>query len=608
MCGILGSINFSFSEKELSLIKHRGPDSYGINCFDFQQSTVQLAMTRLSIQDLSESGNQPMFSNCGNYAIIFNGEIYNHWELRENLKEFTFQGHSDTETVLYFLIKYGIDKIIDFNGIFAFCFLDIRNERMYIARDQIGVKPLYYYHNAGKFIFASEIRPISKMVNIVPDVDNIATLLKLRYVPSPETVYNDIKKLRPGHYIEITDFNKVELNIYPYIIPNIADKQINHSEALIKLGDKLSKAVKRQLLSDVEVGILLSGGIDSSIVAALAHKFTDYKMKAFTIGFDGSYEEDEINSAKEVADLYGYEHICEKISFVDFLSMLEEVSRIVEEPIATSSTIPMFFLSRLASKYVKVVLSGQGIDELLGGYRRYQGEIIGDIVPRKLFSFIGLLVPIFNLKNERVIRAASSLGEKNDIIRFAKIYSVFSDSEISKMLKVVEHKSVENIKYFYELLDCKQMKTPVERMMAVDTRMDLADDLLMYTDKITMNFSLECRVPLLDTELVEYIETIPGSYRVKCNKSKVLYKEYARALLPQNIINRKKRGFESPTKVWFRKYSDEIKSILLKSNSTFSSIFNLDEVDNVIALHQKGFNKEKQIFLLLSLFYWLSQL
>jgi len=606
MCGILGTINKTFNQDTLNLIGHRGPDASGIEQFNFENNKIILAQTRLAIVDLSDAGAQPMISACGNYAITFNGEIYNHLDLRKKLQEINFKGHSDTETILYYLIKFGIEGVKDFNGIFAFSFLDIKNKKQYIVRDHFGVKPVYYYFNDNELIFASEIRPIKQLIDTELNKDNLSTLLRLRYIPSPNTLYNNIKKIKPGHFLEI-NLSEKEIIVTEKSFVQKLPKTISLSthETLTQYGTYLGQAVKRQLMSDVEVGILLSGGIDSAVVAAIAQKHSSKPLKAFTIGFEGLYNEDEIAEAKETADLLGLEHFTKKISFKNFLDIFKETTRIIEEPLATTSVIPMYYLAQLASEQVKVVLTGQGADEPLGGYQRYQGEIISEKIPRSLIKTGGKIINKFGVKSEKFIRAANSLGEKDDVKRFLNVYSVFTQPEIQTLLNIKETQAENQIAYFYNLLNCRSKKHSVERMMAIDTRMNLADDLLLYTDKITMNFALECRVPMLDTELVKYIESLPYSERVLRGKTKIIHKEYAKKILPEQIINRPKKGFQSPTQTWFRQYNSEIKELLL-SSELFAEVFNKKAVNEILNQHLQGYNREKQIFLLLSIYYWLS--
>ncbi|QAA82191.1 asparagine synthase (glutamine-hydrolyzing) [Aequorivita sp. H23M31] len=608
MCGIIGSINRPFDLSALKLIEHRGPDASEIENFEVGQHKVGLGLVRLAIVELTDAGKQPMISSCGKFAISFNGEIYNHLDLREKLKEINFKGRSDTETILYYLIKFGIDSVSDFNGIFGFSFLDIENKKLFLARDHFGVKPVYFLQDDGHFIFSSEIRPIKYLQeNPSPDVENLPTLLRLRYLPSPLTLHKEIQKLKPGHYIEV-DLASEKLNYsekyFPKVISNAQTSfRRNYLE---EYGVHLENAVKRQLMADVEIGVLLSGGIDSALVSAIAQKNYDGKLKAFTIGFEGVHAEDEIEAAAETAEILGLEHFSKKINFDNFLSIFEETTRIIEEPLATTSVIPMYYLSQLASEHVKVVLTGQGADEPLGGYQRYQGELISQKIPRGLIRSSRNVVSRMGVKNERILRSANSLGEKNDVQRFLNVYSIFSQAEIIQLLNVKEEKAFDLISYFYNILDCGKKKTAVERMMAIDVRMNLPDDLLLYTDKITMNFSLECRVPMLDTELVRFMEELPTKEKLAFRKTKIIHKEYAKRILPNRIINRKKFAFQSPTKVWFKNYNDQIRELLLKPG-IFTEIFNVNGLHQVLDDHLKGYNREKQIFLLLSIYYWLEE-
>ncbi|HLW31027.1 MAG TPA: asparagine synthase (glutamine-hydrolyzing) [Aequorivita sp.] len=608
MCGIIGSINSAFDLSALKLIEHRGPDASEIESFNVGEHHVNLGLVRLAIVELSEAGKQPMISSCGKFAITFNGEIYNHLDLRKQLPEIYFKGRSDTETILYYLIKFGIDSVNDFNGIFGFSFLDIENQKLYLARDHFGVKPVYYLQDTEQFIFSSEIRPIKYLQkNSAPDLQNLPTLLRLRYLPSPLTLHENIQKLKPGHFIAV-DLSSDKLLYTEKYFPKeksiLSIKPV--SNYLEEYEIHLENAVKRQLMADVEVGILLSGGIDSALVTALAQKHYTGKLKTFTIGFEGAHQEDEIEAAKETAEILGVEHFSKKITFDNFLSIFKETTRIIEEPLATTSVIPMYYLSQLASEHVKVVLTGQGADEPLGGYQRYQGEVISGKIPRGLIRSSKTIVSQVGIKNERILRSASALGEKNDVQRFLNVYSIFGQKEILQLLNSREEKAFNLISYFYNILACTKKRTSVERMMAIDIRMNLADDLLLYTDKITMNFSLECRVPMLDIELVKFMESLPAKEKVAFRKTKIIHKKYAQRILPERIINRKKYAFQSPTKIWFKNYNDQIRELLLKPG-IFTEIFNVDALHKVLDDHLKGYNREKQIFLLLSIYYWLEE-
>ncbi|MBL4879699.1 MAG: asparagine synthase (glutamine-hydrolyzing) [Oleispira sp.] len=608
MCGILGSVNFAFDKKTLALMAHRGPDDFGLERFSVNDHSVCFGQQRLSIIDLSPAGHQPMVSNCGNYVIIFNGEIYNHLELRSQLsKNIEYRGHSDTETILNYLIKFGINGIADFNGIYAFAFLDIRNQKLVLARDSFGVKPLYFFQNENSLIFASEIRPLKSLLNKT-DLNKkaLASLLRLRYNVSPDTLYTNIKKLPPGHFHVLDLSSKYPTSNTKYFAGKLPDINTSNRKVLIKqYGIELEKAVNRQLLSDVEIGVMLSGGIDSALVAALAKKHYKGRLKAFTIGFEGDFAEDEIEDARETARILDLDHYVKKITFSDFLGLIKECTRIVEEPLATTSMIPMFYLSQLTAHHVKVVLTGQGADEPLGGYARYKGELYHQKVPEVLRNVIKPLISFLKIKNEKILRGANSIGVINIIDRFIATYEIFSTDEIRKLIAVEDNLSKERISYFYDILDCKSNPYSVARMMALDTRMNLSDDLLNYTDKITMNFSIECRVPMLDIELVKFVEALPIGLKLNRKHGKIIHKEFAKTILPESIINRKKKGFQSPTNKWFRDEMATLKQILLSNNTPFSKVFNQVFVEEILNQHLNGFNKEKQIFLLISIYYWL---
>lgn len=607
MCGILGSVNLLFDKATLNLIKHRGPDDFGINSFSVNNHQVQFGQRRLAIIDLSPAGHQPMLSSCENFALIFNGEIYNHLDLRKILPgNITYNGHSDTETILQYLIHFGPKAIVDFNGIFALAFLDLKKAKLTLARDPFGVKPLYYFEDAKRLIFSSEIRPIKSILN-TNELNEVAlaSLLRLRYNSAPDTLYSKINKLPPGHIHTVEmDSENLLSNTLSYVpsLPSVSTS--NRKELITAYGKTLEASVKRQLLADVAVGVLLSGGIDSAVIAALAKKHYKGKIKAFTIGFEGDFEEDEIADARETAKILGLEHYVKKISFSDFLGLIKECSRIVEEPLATTSMIPMYYLAELAAEKVKVVLTGQGADEPLGGYSRYKSEVIRDKIPSSIRGLIKPMVKLSGSKNEQILRGAQSIGISNEIERFLSVYEIFSQEEIQQLISIEDTSSANAVLNFHTLLDCDSRKHAADKMMAIDTRMNLADDLLNYTDKITMNFSLECRVPMLDIEFVHFMETLPTGLKLNTKEGKIIHKEFAKTILPDEIIYRKKKGFQSPTNKWFREEMSTVKEILLDETSKFSEIFNQKYITEILDQHSNGYNREKQIFLLLSIYYW----
>jgi asparagine synthase (glutamine-hydrolysing) len=606
MCGILGTIDRSFDQSMLELIQHRGPDGSGVSHMRVGGHHVTLGHCRLAIMDPSPSGHQPMSTSCGSYTITFNGEIYNHLELRNDLGEQEFCGHSDTETILHCLARNGIGAVAQFNGIFAFGLVDAQYGKLFLARDRFGVKPLYYWADAHGFAFSSEIRALRSLVDASIDTAALAELLRLRYLPSPDTLFKGIRKVRPGHIVEV-DLRSPQLSLreYPFFDPvPIEAAPSSQAQAIGQYGFLLEQAVKRQLLSDVEVGLLLSSGIDSALVAHYAQKHAPYRMKAFTVGFRDRDETDEVADAAETARAIGLEHYDVRVGFPEFLEILPRIEAIVEEPLATTSVVPMFYLSQLAAGHVKVVLSGQGADEAMGGYRRYRGELLRRFVPLRAVPILTRAARLLAVSNDAVCRGLASAGEQDDVLRFLNVYTVFTPDQIHSLIGEAERLAVERIRYFFDLLLCSTQRHSGARMMSLDLRMNLADDLLLYTDKITMHHSLECRVPLLDLDLIRYAEGLPLRYRCRFFRGKVLHRQFARNVLPGPVIRRKKKGFLSPTKRWF-KQANVIKDILLDSRSCFSVYFDRCAVAAVIDEHAAGMDRERQLFLLLSLYYWM---
>jgi asparagine synthase (glutamine-hydrolysing) len=604
MCGIVGCVNLKLTEKVLDTLKHRGPDDSGIANVDTGRHHVTFGHRRLSIVDLTETGHQPMSSQCGKITICYNGEVYNHTRFREKYN-CSYKGHSDTESIIQAIAVEGISIVKDFNGIFAFGLLDKEIKKLYLVRDRYGVKPLYYFQDGDRFCFASEIRAILELCRDKLELKNLAEMLRLRFLPAPATLYKKIKKVRPGHVVEI-DLSNDHLRVTERAFvtstwqPPVRDK----GERIINSYRRLLKnAVSKQLMSDVEIGVFLSGGIDSSLLACLARRELGYRMKAFTVGFEGSFNDDEIGYAEQTCRLLGLEHHYVRIRQSEYFDSLSRIVKAIEEPLATTSIVPMDFLAKLATNHVKVVLSGQGADESLGGYTRYKSELIRELIPAYLRKPLAFVASILKTKNRLLERGLKTVIVENDVSRFLAAYEVFTNDEIKGLLGVRDDQSRSRISDYYELLGCVELKHPVERMMAIDLRMNLADDLLLYTDKITMQCSLECRVPLLDNDLVAFTQSLPVGKRVSTLGRKKILREVAREFLPESVIGRRKLGFLSPTEEWFSREGD-VDDILFQSRSAMSSYVNLTAVRKVLEKHRAGFNRERQIFLLVCLHFW----
>ena len=603
MCGILGTVNIPFDESVLNLLQHRGPDDAGLSADRVGAHTVRLGHRRLSILDLSPAGHQPMWTRCGRFGIVFNGEIYNHGDLRT--PRIQYAGHSDTETVLHHLAENGPDAARDLNGIFAIALLDTQSEKLFLLRDPFGVKPLYYSAGPAAFSFSSELRPLRKLVGDDLDLDSLAELLRLRYLPAPDTLHRNICKLRPGHILEVRlSGAALKYRTYPFALrQQTPEPKLNAAPEYQRLVDQ---AVRRQLLSDVEVGMLLSGGVDSALIATIARRHSGYRMKAFTVGFEGDSPADEITDARETAAAADMEHHEVRIGRRQFFDLLPVITSVVEEPLATTSVVPMYALAGLAASHVKVVLSGQGADEAMGGYRRYRGEVIRELLPTPALALLRNAAMFFAAKSEAVQRGGDSLGIRDDVQRFESVYGVFSPDEIQRLIGYAPGRAAERIRYFFDTLGCRLQAQSVERMMTLDLRMNLADDLLLYTDKITMRHSLECRVPFLDLDLVRFVEALPRRHRVGVFRGKILHKKVAGRVLPRSIVARPKKGFLSPTAEWFRQ-SPATRDILLSRTSRFSSVFDLDAVETLLNQHSAGMNRERHIFLLLGIHHWLER-
>ena len=614
MCGILGSINISENSDLLKCIQHRGPDASGRMDFEINIHTVQLLHARLSVVDLSEAGGQPMLSGDSRGCIVFNGEIYNHEELKREFSGIEFRGHSDTETIInYFREKSILENLENLNGIFAFAYLDIDKKLLYLARDRFGVKPLYYYYKGNELMFSSEIRPLKSYIKSEINRGVAFITLRMRYSPSPLTVFDEIKKVEPGQLISFDlGENVVKVNKEYFVKRERLGTRKDELKKLVNIyGDLFEKAVERQLMADVDIGILLSGGVDSALVAAIAQQRSPKKLKAFTIGFEGDHKElDEISYARETADILGLDHYNKKINFPNFLTSIKQIAHIVEEPIATTSIIPMYFLSELAVSHVKVVLSGQGADEPLGGYNKYRA--LPYLAKIRFFRKISpsLNKVDFVYKNKEHLRRFLKAIQPEDLVSSWMEYSAISS--LNDVANTVNPKNKdqglsEMQQYDTLITDIWKNRTPnnnklKDLFLYYDLRTSLADDLLMYTDKITMNFGLECRVPILDNDLIAFIESLDSKYKYNSRKGKIIHKAFAQDYLPASIIKRKKLGFKSPTEIWFRENGKELENIFM-DNSDFLTMFNEKKVRELLNRHNEGENLEKQIFHLLSINY-----
>jgi asparagine synthase (glutamine-hydrolysing) len=616
MCGIAGVLDYSARtvdgavvEKMADAIRHRGPDDSGL----FLDGEIGLGHRRLSILDI-EGGHQPMHSSCGRYTVVYNGELYNFRELKRQLTQtgYVFRTKSDTEVILAAYSEWANECVTRFNGIFAFGIWDRTNRSLFLARDPLGVKPLYYVEHNGRLIFGSEIKAILAEGSVSADVDETALdqFLTYRYVPSPRTMFRGIRKLRPGHYLRIAPSGT---KMVRYWTRATTRNTISAAEAIGEVRRILPEAVERQMISDVPVGAFLSGGLDSSLVVALMSQISSAPIQTYSVGFEGAEgDENEIPAAREVAEHFQTDHNELLIQPAEYWQYMRQSVSDLEEPNGTAATLAQYFISRLAAQDVKVALSGQGADELFAGYRRYVGERLSRHY-RRLPEFAKKhLLPALAKRTGRIslIRATRSLLKEVPADRLSAIYAVFPEEDKSHLygdclksaLGDIGKKLTEPITYWMD--DGSAPTDPLELMLYVDTRVWLPDELLTYGDKMCMATSLEMRVPLIDLELVEAVEAVPPSIRVPNLSGKFLLKKAAEAFLPRRFVYRKKQGFPMPLLKWFDgDFGAEAKGLMMSPEGGCGRYFQTDYVRDLFGYCRKV-KDHRPLYCLLSFELW----
>jgi asparagine synthase (glutamine-hydrolysing) len=525
MCGIAGQFNFQRREpveREMIVrmarsIAHRGPDDEGF----FVAGPVGLGFRRLSIIDLT-GGHQPMSDAEGTVWVIFNGEIYNYKELRAELqnKGHQFRTNSDTEVIVHGYKEWGTEVFNRLNGMFGLAIWDVPNQRLAVARDAMGIKLIYYKVENGTLTFGSEIRPILAAQNSRPDVDPIALnlFLRFRYTPSPLTIFQGIRKLAPGTMLVVEKGQCREERWYKFI-PTPFPTRKKKEEAVGELLELYRGAVRRHLLSDVPVGVLLSGGLDSGLLLALMNE-QGGPWPAYTIGYGESFQDDELTDAAETAALLGARHISVRLDQTEFERSLPKIVECLEEPIATSSIVPMYFVSQRARQDVKVALIGQGPDELFGGYKRHLGIHYGNWwrgLPAGLRSMAGFAVNRLP-RNEMLKRGVRSLGSADRLKRYEDVFSLASAEMIDGLFRegvLAESDGRELVEYWDALRPQMEHTDELGSFQLLEIRSSLPDELLMYADKLSMAHSLEVRVPYLDRAVVEYVQRLGADLKME---------------------------------------------------------------------------------------------
>lgn len=630
MCGIVGKIGQDIADVNsyLASIEQRGPDSKGL----FQDGNVFLGHTRLSIQDLSENGNQPMFSADGRYVIIFNGEIYNHWEIRESmLTDQNFRSTGDTETVLYACIRYGTSILNKLNGIFAFSLYDRHTGEILIARDHFGVKPLYYYQKGDYLIFSSEIKAllngnIDKTVN----VNALVNYLSFLWSPGEMTPFKFVKKLLPGHYLQFSTRSlPTDLQPVQYFFSSFNGQYSTASEQKLidELDILLQAAVKRQMLADVPVGFFLSGGLDSTLLVAIARKlYPERNLPCFTIDV-GDWDADGMNRENFTNDL-DYARRAAEILNVDLkeikadINIIEDFDRMVwslDEPQADAAPLNVLNIARLARENgIKVLIGGTAGDDLFSGYRRHQAlryEKIFSLVPKSIRSLIKWFIHLLptNMTFGRRLRKITANLDEKPSNRMKGYFEWLPISAVKKIFTpdlAIEIAEYDPTVYFDNLLqEIPHEKSSLNQMLFWELRTFLVDHNLNYTDKMTMAVGVEARVPYLDLDLVAFSQKLPPKLKMKNGVTKYLLKKVAERYLPHDIIYRPKTGFGAPVRRWITQdLHTMIEDRLSSENLKKRGIFDADEVWKLIKDNKAGkIDASYSIWSLLAIDSWYKQ-
>lgn len=611
MCGIAGIYNYyskkivdrPFLKRMTDAIQHRGPDGEGSYFND--ENGVGLGHRRLAIIDL-ESGAQPLCNEDGTIWITYNGELYNYQELRKILeKTHVFKTQSDTEVIVHAYEEWGEECLNKFNGIFAFAIWDNRLQKLLLARDAFGVKPLYYYDDGTTFIFSSEIKAILAHPSCKQQIDITAInqLFTFRMFLSPSTGIKNLYKLSPGHYLTKTGSATVQKK-YWQLLPH--NNIYSFDEAQHKLDELVKKAISRQLMSDVPVGIYLSGGLDSSFVALEMSKALS-TVHSFTMEFAENEGMNEGKYAELIAQKINSQHHTLKIGANDFIGNFEKYVHSVEEPIANFSAISWLFLSAFVHQHnIKVVLSGQGSDEILGGYDKYIGEkyhrlfhFIASNGGRMGLKFFSEIIPQRFQSNNQFRRAVNALGITDELARFTEILTISTNAERRKIFANGHFTDDTFQGSLSTYLDNTEKMDSVNKLMLLDLQTNLPDNLLSVSDKLNMANSVEARVPFLDLDLVNFSFSIPSSYKIKLFKKKYIFKKNLETYFDKKFINRKKVGFYLPVEKYFRRqaFKDYFSDTINSQNSFTNNYLHKRHINNLLEEHFSN-KKDNKFFLL----------
>ena len=619
MCGICGIVKFDSADAvnpELlgamtSALEHRGPDDQGY----FHDGSAGLGHRRLSIIDLG-GGQQPIFNEDRSATIVFNGEIYNYAALTKDLKArgHQFRTHSDTETILHSYEEYGEDCVDSLRGMFSFAIWDRRRRRLFVARDRLGIKPLYYYCGKTFLAFASELKSLLQIPEVPRQLDPVALdlYLSLRYVPGPRTMFKDIWKLQPGHLLTLEE-SKLRIRQY-WDIPVEAPQELSFKAALEKFRGLLEESVRLRLIAEVPLGVFLSGGLDSSAILAVMSKITGrQRIKTFSVGYAATTPEEEQSNefdyARIAANAFDAEHHEYRVNSQEFCDAIPKLVWYLDEPLADPSCIPLYFISKLAREHITVVLSGEGADETMAGYGLYRKMLLlerlrNSVGPlgHKLAAGAASWIPAAAVS--RYLQMASLPLEQ----RYNGISRAFLPDTKQALLGRDDRLGMRDglREHFAPYWSAANGSSALSRMLYVDTKVWLADDILLKADKMTMAHGLELRVPFLDHKLVEFTAGLPPEFKLRGRWGKVLLREAMSGILPQTILSRAKKGFPVPTEQWLRgPLKGYVRDTLLSADSACREYFNAGTIERLLRENESGStNRHQEIWTLLVFESW----
>ncbi len=579
MCGIAGFVGKEKNMKKVlkgmtDRIKHRGPDAEGF----FVRGNVALGQRRLSIIDI-EGGKQPMFSKDGNLVVVFNGEIYNYKELKKELKEYPFQTDSDTEVLLYGYEKWGTDLPNHLRGMFAFALYDIKEKTLFCARDPFGIKPFYYYENEGSFLFASEIKAFLDHPKFEKKFNEklLPAYLSFSFTPTTETFFEGVKRLDAGCTLIYQD-GEVKINRY-YELKFPIEKK-DYKKTVKKISEVMEDSVNHHMISDVEVGSFLSSGIDSSYIVSLAKP-----DKTYTVGYDiPRYNESDY--AKDLADKLEITNKQKKITKEEYMQTLDKVLYHMDEPASDPAIVALYFVSKLASEDVKVVLSGEGADEFFGGYNSYREEVdysfynkIPYFIRHAIAKFCTLLPPIRGINF--LVRRGMTLEEN-----YIGVNKVWTEKEVKKLVKVPM--TLTNQDITKPIYDEFKGENNLVKMQAIDIHFWLMKDILQKADRMTMANSLEGRVPFVDKEVFKIAASLPLEYKVTKENTKVALRDAAKKVIPTKAYKKKKLGFPVPIRDWMKE--EDVYQTIVKAftSKTATKYFDTKKLLKLLEEHKRG--------------------